>query len=72
MIHFQVRYNVKQWLEKNKDPLNDTAVTVLKTSKENKLMLDIWDDYKTQEDIAKMGRSRTDSALRKGGITFPE
>lgn len=41
------------WLEKNKDPLNDTAVTVLKTSKSNDLLKAIWDDYKTQEDIAK-------------------
>jgi myosin heavy chain 6/7 len=25
-----VRYNVSAWLEKNKDPLNDTVVSILK------------------------------------------
>ena len=40
-------------MEKNKDPLNDTAVNVLKSAKDNQLMLDIWSDYKTQEETAK-------------------
>jgi myosin protein heavy chain len=39
-------------LEKNKDPLNDTAVNVLKNSQNNKLILDIWRDYTTQEETA--------------------
>lgn len=55
LISIQVRYNVTSWLEKNKDPLNDTVVGVLKSSKNNKLLLRIWDDYKTQEEQAKMG-----------------
>ncbi|KIH63296.1 myosin head, partial [Ancylostoma duodenale] len=54
IVHYAgtVRYNVKGWLEKNKDPLNDTAVTVLKANQGNQLMSDLWADYNTQEDIA--------------------
>ncbi|KHJ86109.1 myosin head, partial [Oesophagostomum dentatum] len=54
IVHYAgtVRYNVKGWLEKNKDPLNDTAVSVLKANKGNQLMSDLWADYNTQEDIA--------------------
>ncbi len=57
IVHYAgtVRYNVKSWLEKNKDPLNDTAVTVLKATQGNNLLKDIWDDYQTQEDIAAGG-----------------
>ncbi|CAI5453487.1 unnamed protein product [Caenorhabditis angaria] len=58
IVHYAgtVRYNVKGWLEKNKDPLNDTAVTVLKANKGNQLMADIWADYNTQEDIAALAK----------------
>ena len=48
-----MRYNVTGWLEKNKDPLNDTAVNVLKNSKNNQLILDIWANYQTQEERAQ-------------------
>lgn len=37
-----VRYNCINWLEKNKDPLNDTVVQVMKGQKENQLLLDVW------------------------------
>ena len=47
-----VRYNVTNWLEKNKDPLNDTCVTVMKASKGNKLLVEVWKDYVTQEEAA--------------------
>ncbi|KAJ1347645.1 class II myosin [Parelaphostrongylus tenuis] len=58
IIHYAgtVGYNVKGWLEKNKDPLNDTAVTVLKANKGNQLLADLWSDYNTQEDIVNLGR----------------
>lgn len=57
IVHYAgtVRYNVKGWLEKNKDPLNDTAVSVLKANTGMKLMSEIWADYKTQEDVAALG-----------------
>ncbi|CAI5455740.1 unnamed protein product [Caenorhabditis angaria] len=47
-----VRYNVMNWLEKNKDPLNDTVVTVMKASKVNALLNEVWQDYTTQEEAA--------------------
>ncbi|WKX94490.1 hypothetical protein Q1695_011624 [Nippostrongylus brasiliensis] len=47
-----VRYNVTNWLEKNKDPLNDTVVSVMKQSKGNDLLLEVWTDYTTQEEAA--------------------
>jgi myosin protein heavy chain len=45
-----VRYNVSNWLEKNKDPLNDTVITVLKGSTTNKLSALLWNDFETQEE----------------------
>lgn len=57
-----VRYNVMNWLEKNKDPLNDTVVTVMKASKGNDLVVEIWQDYQTQEDIANMSKQGTSSS----------
>lgn len=47
-----VRYNVTNWLEKNKDPLNDTVVAVMKHSTGNALLNEIWQDYQTQEEAA--------------------
>ncbi|CAJ0579471.1 unnamed protein product, partial [Mesorhabditis spiculigera] len=47
-----VRYNATNWLEKNKDPLNDSFIAVLKASKGNELMHTIWADYVTQEEAA--------------------
>jgi myosin protein heavy chain len=47
-----VRYNVTNWLEKNKDPLNDTVVSVMKAGKNNDLLNEIWQDYTTQEEAA--------------------
>uniref|UniRef100_A0A0K0FNS7 Myosin-2 (inferred by orthology to a C. elegans protein) n=1 Tax=Strongyloides venezuelensis TaxID=75913 RepID=A0A0K0FNS7_STRVS len=47
-----VRYNVTNWLEKNKDPLNDTVVGVMKASKDNELLSVVWADYTTQEEAA--------------------
>ncbi|KAI6204528.1 hypothetical protein M3Y94_00684900 [Aphelenchoides besseyi] len=47
-----VRYNVLNWLEKNKDPLNDTVVQTMKNSKENMLLVELWGDYTTQEEAA--------------------
>lgn len=44
-----VRYNVTNFLEKNKDPLNDTLVNIMKNS-ENKLLIEVWKDYTTQEE----------------------
>uniref|UniRef100_A0A183U179 Myosin motor domain-containing protein n=1 Tax=Toxocara canis TaxID=6265 RepID=A0A183U179_TOXCA len=58
-----VRYNVMNWLEKNKDPLNDTVAACLKASKGNALLNEIWADYMTQEEASNMAKS---TAKKKG------
>uniref|UniRef100_A0A0N4ZL86 Myosin head n=1 Tax=Parastrongyloides trichosuri TaxID=131310 RepID=A0A0N4ZL86_PARTI len=56
IVHYAgtVRYNATNFLEKNKDPLNDTAVAVLKHAEGNALMLELWSDYVTQEEAAEL------------------
>ena len=41
------------WLEKNKDPLNDTAVTVLKKA-DMPMLKAIWKSFTTQEEMAEI------------------
>uniref|UniRef100_A0A9J2Q4T1 Myosin motor domain-containing protein n=1 Tax=Ascaris lumbricoides TaxID=6252 RepID=A0A9J2Q4T1_ASCLU len=68
VVHYAgtVRYNVHGWLEKNKDPLNDTAVQVLKSNNCIKLISQIWEDYKTQEDIANLTKEGKAAGKKKG------
>ena len=49
IIHYAgtVSYNVTAWLEKNKDPVNDTVVDVLKRASNN-LMVFLWRDHPGQ------------------------
>merc|ERR1712149_112712 len=49
VIHYAgtVSYNVTGWLEKNKDPVNDTVVDVLKRSGNN-LLVHLWRDHPGQ------------------------
>jgi myosin heavy chain 6/7 len=61
-----VRYNVLNWLEKNKDPLNDTFVGVLKASKGNALLNEVWADYTTQEETAAATKAGTAGGKKKG------
>ncbi|KAK6027930.1 myosin head, partial [Ostertagia ostertagi] len=61
-----VRYNVTNWLEKNKDPLNDTVVTVMKASKGNDLLVEVWQDYTTQEETAAAQKAGNGGAKKKG------
>lgn len=51
----------KRW--ELQDPLNDTAVTVLKANTGMQLMSDLWSDYQTQEDLA--------AATARGGKAAP-
>merc|ERR1719328_315621 len=48
-IHYAgtVSYNVTGWLEKNKDPVNDTVVDVLKRGS-NELLVHLWRDHPGQ------------------------
>ncbi|KHJ40863.1 myosin head [Trichuris suis] len=65
IVHYAgtVRYNASGWLEKNKDPLNDSVVSVLKSSVDNRLIVDIWADYETQEESSK---KKVDPVKKKG------
>ncbi|VDL76370.1 unnamed protein product [Nippostrongylus brasiliensis] len=69
VVHYAgtVRYNATNFLEKNKDPLNDTAVALLKTHSHGcKLMLEIWADYQTQEEAAEAAKSGAGGGKKKG------
>uniref|UniRef100_A0A914L0P7 Myosin heavy chain n=1 Tax=Meloidogyne incognita TaxID=6306 RepID=A0A914L0P7_MELIC len=61
-----VRYNVTAWLEKNKDPLNDTLVGVLKSSADNALLVNLWADYTTQEEAAEKSKKGEKASKKKG------
>merc|ERR1719186_1657082 len=43
-----VSYNVTGWLEKNKDPVNDTVVEVLKSTSNIELLVHLWRDHPGQ------------------------
>ena len=45
-----VGYNISGWLDKNKDPMNNTVCELLRSS-ENPLMAGIWAEYKTPEEL---------------------
>lgn len=60
-----MRYNANNFLEKNKDPLNDSAVAVLKTAT-NQLTLDIFADYVTQEEAAELAKTGAGGGKKKG------
>ena len=49
IIHYAgiVSYNVTAWLEKNKDPVNDTVVDTLKRAS-NELLVFLWRDHPGQ------------------------
>jgi len=43
-----VSYNVTGWLEKNKDPVNDTVVEVMKSTSSNTLLVHLWREHPGQ------------------------
>merc|ERR1719245_544279 len=59
-----VSYNVTGWLEKNKDPVNDTVVEILKSTSSCKLLVHLWADHPGQptETPKEEGRKK-----KKGG-----
>uniref|UniRef100_A0A7E4ZQZ6 Myosin-3 n=1 Tax=Panagrellus redivivus TaxID=6233 RepID=A0A7E4ZQZ6_PANRE len=61
-----VRYNVLNWLEKNKDPLNDSLVAVMKASTTNNLEPVVWCDYTTQEEAAAKAKEGGGGGKKKG------
>merc|ERR1711910_27176 len=57
-----VSYNVTAWLEKNKDPVNDTVVDILKKGS-NDLMVLLWADHPGQSAPPDEGKKKK----KKGG-----
>merc|ERR1719234_2239324 len=43
-----VSYNVTNWLEKNKDPVNDSVVEVMKSQSTDALLILLWEDHPGQ------------------------
>merc|ERR1719186_550965 len=64
-VHYAgtVSYNVTGWLEKNKDPVNDSVVEVLKTGT-NELMSHLWRDHPGQPTTAPKDEGKK---KKKGG-----
>merc|ERR1712242_384970 len=64
IIHYAgtVSYNVTAWLEKNKDPVNDTVVDVLKRAS-NELLVHLWADHPGQSAPPEEGKKKK----KKGG-----
>merc|ERR1711976_833412 len=65
VIHYAgtVSYNVTAWLEKNKDPVNDTVVDILKRSSNN-LLVHLWRDHPGQSNPPEEEKGKK---KKKGG-----
>merc|ERR1711887_298497 len=65
VIHYAgtVSYNVTGWLEKNKDPVNDTVVDVLKRASNN-LLVHLWRDHPGQSNPPEEEKGKK---KKKGG-----
>ena len=46
-----VSYNVTNWLEKNKDPVNDSVVEIFKSSSSVELLVHLWRDHAGQPSV---------------------
>merc|ERR1712223_311204 len=64
IVHYAgtVSYNLTGWLDKNRDPINDTVVDLLKKTKNCALMCEIYSDHpgqaKEEEDLPPPGHRR--------------
>merc|ERR1719438_547000 len=70
IIHYAgtVSYNVTGWLEKNKDPVNDTVVDILKRSS-NELLTVLWKDHPGQSNPPEEDKSKKKKKKGGGGKT---
>merc|ERR1712002_1452948 len=59
-----VSYNVTGWLEKNKDPVNDTVVEVMKSTSTVPLLVHLWRDHPGQPTTAPKDEGKK---KKKGG-----
>jgi len=75
IVHYAgtVAYNLIGWLEKNKDPLNDTVVDQFKKGS-NKLVVDIFADHAGQsgDAVAKGGKRQKGSAFQTVSAMYRE
>ena len=70
IVHYAatVSYNVTGWLEKNKDPLNDTVVDILKNGS-NRLIVHIFADHPGQSGGAADDGKKKGKKGKSGGKT---
>jgi len=59
-----VSYNVTGWLEKNKDPVNDSVVEVMKSTSKCELLVHLWRDHPGQPTTAPKEEGKK---KKKGG-----
>merc|ERR1719295_1532297 len=59
-----VNYNVTNWLEKNKDPVNETVVEILKNTSTVTLLVHLWRDHPGQPTAVDKEEGRK---KKKGG-----
>merc|ERR1711937_63496 len=61
-----VGYNVTDWLQKNKDPLNNSVVALFKAS-ELPTLRELWANYISPDEAAKSGGGGKGGKRQKGG-----
>jgi len=59
-----VSYNVTSWLEKNKDPVNDTVVEIFKSTSSVALLVHLWREHPGQPTVAPKEEGKK---KKKGG-----
>merc|ERR1739848_951623 len=59
-----VNYNVTSWLEKNKDPINETVVELFKSTSKCQLLVHLWRDHPGQPTTAPKDEGKK---KKKGG-----
>ena len=59
-----VSYNVTSWLEKNKDPVNETVVEIFKSTSSCSLLVHLWRDHPGQPTVAPKEEGKK---KKKGG-----
>merc|ERR1712212_1036955 len=64
-----VSYNVTGWLEKNKDPVNDTVVEIFKSTSSNALLVHLWKDHPGQPTTAPKQEEKGKKKKGGGGKT---
>ena len=64
-----VEYNIIGWLDKNKDPLNNSVVQLLQKSN-LKVLVDCWADYVSPEDANSGGGGGKKGGKRQKGGSF--